>query len=97
MWPVEWPANSYNSMVYNQCLLDTYMAVYVYNVLINHGQHVGWSINTGVRKNGNGKNGNGTNGNGNNGNGKNGNENNGNMQNMEEMANLFYLIKYKVN
>ena len=39
-----------------------------------------------------GKNGNGTNGDGNNGYGKNGNGNNGNMQNMEEMAILFYKI-----
>ena len=30
----------------NKYLLDTYMAVYVYNKPINHGQHVGWSINT---------------------------------------------------
>ena len=28
---------------------------------------------------------------------KNGKGNNGNMQNMEEMANLFYFIKYKIN
>ena len=49
-------------------------------------------VQAGYGKNGNGKNGNGTNGNGNNGYGK-----NGNMQNMEEMAKLFYFIKYKIN
>ena len=39
----------------------------------------------------------GKNGNGNNGYGKNGKGNNGNMQNMEEIAKLFYFIKYKIN
>ena len=63
---------------------DTLVGVSVFRVI--------WS---GYRKNGNGKNGNGTNGNGNNGYRKNGKGNNGNMQNMEEMANLFYFVKYK--